>query len=190
MIATLLALVVCGLALRIPGVLWAFYTRPIVLEFAMGMLIGLVWRHAPGGRMAALAASAVLAASLSIFLFGPAQAISGLVLGYGALAAVIVSASLVLERCGVTAPWPWLQRLGDASYAIYLTHFFVIRALEKLTHGVPQDPLSLAIVTILVMGACALIGVVIHLGLEKPLTSGLRRWLPDSALFWRAARTG
>ena len=47
----------------------------------------------------------------------------------GLPAVVIVAAALVLERRGLVLRWAWTRQLGNASYAIYLSHFFVPQAV-------------------------------------------------------------
>ena len=177
-IVALILLVLGGLLLRPEGVLASFYTRPIIFEFAEGILLGLVWRGAAFNAAPTYIAWLALAASAAAFTLAPGDAITGTVVGYGLLAAVIVGASLMLERRGVTVTWRWLQRLGDASYAVYLTHFFVIRGLEKLTARVPQNAITVTILTLVAMLGCALVGWAVHAWIERPATRALKRWWP------------
>jgi peptidoglycan/LPS O-acetylase OafA/YrhL len=175
-VAGLALLVAGGLIFRPTDIVLSFYARPIVLEFALGILLGLVWRWAPISGWIRPTAWLVLAVSGAVFLFGPGAAIGSSILGYGLLATLIVASSLVLERQGVVASWPVLQRLGDASYAIYLTHFFVIRGFEKLTARVPQNTVTLAAMMLVAFVLCALAGIMVHRWIERPMTGLLRRW--------------
>ena len=177
-IGSLVLLALVGWFIRPEGVVASFYTRPITLEFAEGILLGLVWRGAAVNAVPTYLAWIALAVSAAIFALAPGDVITGTVVGYGILAAVIVGASLMLERRGVKVVWPWLLRLGDASYAIYLTHFFVIRALEKVTAWLPQNAISVTILALVAMFGCALVGWVVHVWIERPTTRALKRWWP------------
>ena len=99
-------------------------------------------------------------------------------------AALIVACAVVAERAGLRAAQGWVQLLGAASYAVYLTHFFCTQAVVKLfehLHAGPQlawagFPLAFALV--------ALAGVAVHLRIELPLTEVARRCFAPA----RAAR--
>ncbi len=131
--AVLVLLVAAGRLLPFNGAIWNFYTHPIILEFALGMLLWEVDRRHMLPRksiawMLILAASAVLvytevAYSLSrsslerAWLWG----IPGFFIALGALA---------LERQGGMREHRTWHLLGDASYSWYLTHFLVLGVLR------------------------------------------------------------
>jgi peptidoglycan/LPS O-acetylase OafA/YrhL len=62
----------------------------------------------------------------------------------------------------------WIAKRGDASYAVYLTHDPLLRAL----HGVPLFEAHRLAVG---LGAAYLLGEVVHATVEKPLARALRR---------------
>jgi exopolysaccharide production protein ExoZ len=125
---------------RDPTSLIAFYSAPIILLFGVGVLIGAVTRffegvHAYGSiavLLSVLAAMLVVDVSLfARFVGSYPTAIEWLVTFWIISAACVVLCAMV--RIGDTG---WfiqkLVRLGDASYSLYLFHFFTIVAVEKL----------------------------------------------------------
>jgi peptidoglycan/LPS O-acetylase OafA/YrhL len=98
----------------------------MVLEFAAGMALASVPLPRPG-RLAAL----LLAIACVLLLILP-QAGPWRFLVWGLPAAAVLAAALVLEASlGAEIPAAMLA-VGDASYAIYLIHPFVVPALAAL----------------------------------------------------------
>jgi peptidoglycan/LPS O-acetylase OafA/YrhL len=152
----------------LPGVP-GFYTTPMVLEFGAGMLLGLAWaglRLPKGLAPAAMAAGAV---AFAVMLLAPwLMPHVDRVVVFGLPATVIVAVALALERQGKAARWPWLQALGAASYAIYLSHFFVTQAVILLArkagvHGAGEAAATAAVAFL----GVALVGIVLHKTLEQ-----------------------
>jgi peptidoglycan/LPS O-acetylase OafA/YrhL len=146
-----------------------FYTSPMVLEFGAGMILGLAW---PSLRLPARLAWPVAAEGALAFLLmlaGPwLWPRVDRLFAFGLPAMTIVAAALVLERQGRAARWPWLQALGAASYAIYLSHFFVTQAVTMLArraglHG-PLEATAAAAAAFL---GVALVGLVLHRTAEQ-----------------------
>lgn len=132
-VAALAALVAWGQAARPSEPHLAFYTMPMVLEFGLGMLLGLAW---PRLKPPPWSAWPLMAAGL--LAFGLILAAPDLwpgadrLIGFGLPATVIVAACLMLERQGRALRWRWVKALGAASYAIYLSHFFVTQTVILL----------------------------------------------------------
>jgi exopolysaccharide production protein ExoZ len=78
------------------------------------------------------------------------------------------------------APWRPLLVLGDASYALYLTHDFVLPAVNRL--GAGRLGLPLALVAWLAVAASLAVGWGFFVMVERPLI----RWL--TRRFGRADR--
>ncbi|WP_246179584.1 acyltransferase family protein [Microvirga thermotolerans] len=184
LVAGLAVLVLAGRLLPLPQPL-AFWTDPILLEFAFGL--GLGWLHAKGVTLGrgvrwalALAAVALLAANL-IDLRSDLSEMRPL--AWGLPAALLVAAAALsrterepsaLTRFAVTA--------GDASYAIYLVHPFAIRGMGVVLARTGADAalgpwgfvaLSLAVTL--------LAGILVHRLFERPLTDALRAWVDRRA---------
>ncbi len=168
---TLAALPLVGLA-RAPG--WPAVTvlaDPLVLEFGAGAVLGLWLLRPPArepGGCAGTAGLVLLAAAAALALFGlPAGTPWWRALDWGGPATLLVAASLAVERrAAVVWPRP-LLRLGDASYAIYLTHGFVLGGLAAL---------HLHAAWMLLMAAMALstlAGLAVHHVVERPVTAWL-----------------
>lgn len=93
-----------------------------------------------------------------------------------AMPGAIVICALLMERAGVFTRSGVLLLLGDASYAIYLTHTILFKVLQSQARhwsiGNAQD--SLMMMTIYVVAAIA-VGVAVHVWIEKPVLRYVRR---------------
>ncbi len=115
----------CG---GLPGPL-SYWARPIVLEFVLGM--GIAVAHRGGVRLSTPAALALLAAAAAEFTIWASVGDVFLYrwLSAGLPAAQAVAALALLRRDVVVG---WVDRIGDASYALYLTHPVVIAVARIL----------------------------------------------------------
>jgi exopolysaccharide production protein ExoZ len=172
--------------------LLAFYSYPMVLEFAAGVAIG--WalpRLSVTPRLAPLAA-VVAGASAAAALVGHAifpDVDRALVVGVPA--AVLVASALVLERAGWRVRSPLVLRLGDASYSIYLTHFFVAQAVADAAHVFRlQGPVAAILGGgVVLVGACV-VGLNVFLFVETPLTRAARAVVRSRLASGRQVRVG
>ncbi len=139
--AVLVAAVAVGRLVPLPPGPLAFWTQPITLEFVFGMGLGLLRRDGlrlpPPARLA-LGAGAVLLLALDLMnsAHRPSDWITPTdlvrVLGWGLPAALLVAAAVLGGEDGARdARWPLLDALGDASYALYLVHPFVVGTLMR-----------------------------------------------------------
>jgi peptidoglycan/LPS O-acetylase OafA/YrhL len=112
----------------------------MVLEFAAGMAVAsMPW------RIPARAASWTLLAGFVLLLAIP-PAGHWRFLAWGCPAAAILAASLALEsRVGSDVP-DWLVAVGDASYAIYLVHPFIVSPLAAYSSGIAAATVPASIV--------------------------------------------
>ena len=70
----------------------------------------------------------------------------------------------------------WLERLGDASYATYLVHMFVVGAVVGVgTRLLPDGPVSYFGMVAAAIGLALLAGVIVHERIEKPLLRMLHK---------------
>ena len=153
--AILLALAATGSITR------TAWTDPILIEFAAGMWIAEVRRGRADGRVVAVGGAAVLVGLLWLY-----PGILDRVRLFAAMLAVAAMA-WTLSREPVRAR-PRLEALGDASYAIYLTHLLVIKPLFALAAGVPPAAL---IVPAAMLGIAA--GIIVHHRVERPIAQAL-----------------
>ena len=156
----------------------AFWGSPIVLEFALGAALGLArargLRLSPGPRLALAAAGVVSLAAAG----DPDPLWRPLV--YGGPALLLVAAAALgreAERRGnrITGA---VVALGDASYALYLVHPFVLRATREIVLRLGLVPAlgpwgALA----LMLGLSVLAALAVTRFVEAPLTRAVRRRL-------------
>ena len=169
-LAAILALVLAGQTVPFASARLAFWTDPIVAEFALGVMVAVAarrgWRAGWPGVVALLVCLG-LAAWLSSLPGGDIRAVVR-----GVPSALLVFCALSWRRMPA-----WLLLIGDASYALYLVHPFPMRALRVLFARLPMPagaaiPLYL-LVTMLVATALA---VALHLAVEQPILAwGKRR---------------
>jgi peptidoglycan/LPS O-acetylase OafA/YrhL len=127
-IAAIFALVLLGRVVPGDNLLFRFYTDPIMVEFAIGIMIyHLAWRHrAPGGAWiygAALATGIVMLMCQTSIGEGQVR-----LLTWGIPASLVVAGGIR----GFDVPIPTLKKLGDWSYSTYLLHIYVIQLVAKL----------------------------------------------------------
>jgi exopolysaccharide production protein ExoZ len=144
-----------------------FYTDPILLEFAAGMMIGLAFP-----RLVPWHPRTLIILGFGLILLAP-FCWPGVhrALAYGVPGVLIVSGALMLEKAGITIKG--LRLLGDASYSIYLTHIFVTGVALRLAPMVPSDA-GLALLAISALVAAATFGILVHLSVEKPVTHAFK----------------
>ena len=178
-VALALAGLVVGESLAGPLTLpFGFWGQPIVLEFAAGM--GLAVLRQKGLRLhgglrvlVGLAGVAVLMAAAHV---GEGQGIWSVVAWNGSAAVLLVLAA----GCGREGPVPpapvrALATIGDASYALYLVHPFVIRGLREV--ALRAGGLSPGLYILLALGGSIVAALMIHRWFERPMTGVVRRWL-------------
>ncbi|MGL4290531.1 MAG: acyltransferase family protein [Phreatobacter sp.] len=156
------------------------YTDPLLVEFLAGYLFGHV--RLQGFRIGRLAGFALVAAGL--VGFGLA-AMSGegpegwhRILVWGLPAFSLVAGSVALEDSGAWPSVPGAGLIGEASYAIYLTHGLAISLLVLVWRRLGLmtveglDAPALAVVTFCL---CIVGGIAFHKLVERPLQTLLKR---------------
>lgn len=94
-------------------------------------------------------------------------------------ATLIVVGLSALERCGFISVSQKWRRLGDASYALYLTHLFVVTGGARVASAlaISGTPARNALLLATAVALCWLVADVVHRRMEAPLTrSLLKRW--------------
>lgn len=182
---TFAVLVTCGTSGLFHPESWlGFWSKPIVLFFLVGILVGLLRekvRRGPGfsGAMAmvtVLVLAGILSArSATIYALAGAVSVAGCILVCG------------LAREGAARAWPRrvAEVLGDATYSIYLTHTFVVAAFARLAARFVPGLSPIAFV-VLMLPATALVGLLVYRTVERPLIAA---W---AALFgaWQSPAVG
>lgn len=161
--AVFVGLVGAGWYLRPEGAVLNTFTRPIMLEFLFGALLGKLWLSGTlPGRNMGLAAAAVGAAGFLALAIFP-RAIDNLL--FGLLAMVLVAGMIAVEKAGPIGRLPWLGYLGDASYSIYLWHTLAISVVAKAAGILSLGALPTLLLAIV---GGTLLGIASYETLEKP----------------------
>ncbi|MCC2976608.1 acyltransferase [Sphingomonas sp. PL-96] len=185
--AVLLLLVALGTAVPETQVALHFWTRPILLDFGLGMAVGLGLSE--GVRLSGRMRIALGCVATALLVLDPANVFNGalgttvandwprvLVAGVPA-AALLAAATLGPEPR--FSPWVVpLTRVGDASYSLYLLHPVTLIVLGKLAQKLPSVTLfpGGALVAAAVIAAVALALASFRWG-ERPMTAWIARRL-------------
>ncbi|WP_237481709.1 acyltransferase family protein [Lichenibacterium dinghuense] len=189
----LVALVALGRLVAPPFAAAAVWTDGLLLEFLLGLGVGLAAER--GVHLRPRAAAAVVGAGV-----GAAVALGPWTGRFDALGPALregVPAALIVAGCVLGPRWRGasavaaLALIGDASYSLYLSHPFAVRLLgvawtAAIPAGAPPVLFLASACAAAVLGALAL-----HRFVERPMTEALQRRslagrvvrpiLPDSA---------
>ncbi len=173
-VALLLGLFTLGRVVDFEHVMLEFWTAPIVIEFVFGIAAYHVWRAGLLQRLPAAAAVAIaIAAWLLMASLRSSDAMRPLLWGLPAVVLFLATLSLA-RRWHVPALW---LLIGNASYSLYLTHAYVIQALQKQVIQLDAfGPTQVALMLLAVALCCAL-AVACFLLIERPSNLWLRRRL-------------
>lgn len=181
--AMLAALVGMGMVLRPQGAIGAAYTDPLLIEFLAGYWIAV--RRTGGGRMSSATGAALMVAGL--FGLAAAALAAGAPDGWprlfwwGLPAVALVLGAVSLDDNGRVSTWALPRLLGDASYAIYLSHGIVVSvilALWRLSGMPPSGPLGQPLAMLATFGLATVAGAAVHLVIERPLMAWFRQRKP------------
>ncbi|MBS0295559.1 MAG: acyltransferase [Proteobacteria bacterium] len=144
---------------------YTYIANPILMEFLAGVALAELWRRGRlKGRIWSWLAILYGLAMLILLQALDYRSDAWRPLLWGGPATLIVGGAVALEASGWGRPWPWLQRLGDASYSIYLVHAFPTAVLIR-TGGFTSAWLFVPAAMALVVAT----GVAARLLIEKPL---------------------
>lgn len=155
-----------------PGLILYFLSRPILLYFVIGMVLALLHARLRTVRPMLHPAVACILAGVAVTLaLVDRPAMSLLWVGVG-----IVAVTMVRTRISAA---PRLSRLavafGDASYAMYLTHSFLLGGYAAATAGLAaQGGVVLALLIVAGCGLCFGASWVVWRWVEVPMTRRLR----------------
>lgn len=164
---------------------WVFYVFPPVrlIDFIVGMLLYRAWRSGYGHALAGTGAEVAVVIAVPAAMIGfslmplpmplrwqlaylPIMAMAVLIFAYGQ-----GGVSRVLRH-------PWMILLGQASFALYLTHRPIITLAYRLWGGNPAHYLSMSLS---LPPFCVGVSLVIFLFVERPMMGRLRHaaWSHD-----------
>lgn len=161
------AMVAAGLIFRPMQTIPHFYANQLLLEFAFGLLLS----RALFFKNAALGSALALAGLGGLLSWGLASDTPDLrILYWGLPALAIVAGFVAIERAGAfpgQALRP-LEKLGDASYSLYLTHGIVLGIIGKFVGHGGGTPILAALV------ACIAVAMLSYYLFERPVGQILR----------------
>ena len=163
--AIILLLMALGLWLSPEGAAPGTYTSLQLLPFVLGLWIAVAGVSATASKAAplTLGALAPLGFAYLVWVGNAPDAIVGRAI---AAAAVVLGAVALEPRL---PRWPAMKILGDASYAIYLTHTLTLPVVQIVLKRAPlTGPVQFAIVMVVSIVISAAVGVAVHKLLEKP----------------------
>jgi len=146
-----------------------FLTNSIVLSFVGGIVVA---QWALNGRPAPVEAVAFSVAIAAAAVNDPMQR----ALYAGLPWAVVVYAAV---KAGPTKAHPWLMKLGDASYAIYLLHVFLIAVVGKVSRALAPS-LNADLLAVAMTISALLAGLALHQWVERPMA---RLWKRQRSVF-------
>lgn len=164
---------------RASGPLLNLVFSPEHFLFVMGMasagLLSRIRLRRP--VIVAAAGLALLAATALWNVYRDAsQERADLMLAYGVASAVCITAFVQIEKDRHVAVPAFLLLLGDASYAIYITHLTVLSGLAKLLVAMNlQHAVRPAGITLMLFVMASGIGLAFHWFIERPILSYFSR---------------
>ena len=156
-----------------------FYSSPVTCEFGGGIILGMFFVSGRLPRSASARFPALMVGLMGFvaMLVAPQiwpDADRSVVCGLPAF--FVVGSFLIAESAGLAFKASWLQLLGAASYAIYLTHFFSTQVVVLIAPHLARfgAPIMLALGALAFISV-GVVGIAVHLWLELPLTARVRR---------------
>ncbi|PCD01740.1 hypothetical protein COC42_16645 [Sphingomonas spermidinifaciens] len=155
-----------------------FWGDTIIFEFLFGIALALAMRRAP--RISPGAALAVIAAALVAATINyqtdayqwMSRALTGGVPAVAIVAAVLMGLEPRQPRQGIV---PALVLAGDASYALYLTHPFALKAIAAVAAKVGLWATLPLLPPVLMIGAAVIASIGFYRWVEKPMLAILLR---------------
>ena len=160
----MITLAAVGLMVRPETALGKVWMNPMLLEFVLGLFVGKV-HHVLGWRSGLLLVAFGVAALLVNDQLAETSRLR--VMLWGVPAAALVSGAVAIESGGKWSSLRLLEKLGDASYSLYLVHTLVIGAVVKTLGRGP------AASTVAVL-ASIVVAVAVFQTVERPITRTLR----------------
>ncbi|AQW29139.1 acyltransferase [Ralstonia syzygii subsp. celebesensis] len=122
----------------IPGIdpYLAMASNPLVLEFVFGIAAAYTY-DLLRGKIPAVGILAFCAAAIALLVFGLQHATNHSPLWLGLPSMLLVLGAVLAEDAGLLHVPDWMVKIGEMSFAIYLTHWIVVQNVSaKLAPGV------------------------------------------------------
>lgn len=136
-----------------------FYGLDVVFEFVFGMLLAVAWRR--GFRLPASVGAVLLIVGTALLL---ARIPTIRAIAFGIPALMVVAGALFIKL----PERRWAVLLGDASYALYLSHLFVLGALRVVLPPLLGDgPVAAWSFVVLSLIICVFSSIAVHLAIDN-----------------------
>ena len=149
---------------------FTFWTNPLILEFLFGIALARLWQRGWSRPDMALSIAALVMGFALLIALDPTPLPRFIAAGLPA-ALIVAGGTLFCPQ----RPLPG-QLLGDASYALYLSPRFALRAATLVL--LPLLPATALGAWVYVVTVCALavaVGILTHIAIERPLMRGFSR---------------
>ncbi|MEP1765210.1 MAG: acyltransferase [Sulfitobacter sp.] len=189
LVLAILFLVGGGQLVQPQNLLAQFYTNPILIEFAVGVLIAQWWINSSASDWDRWTGFGLLGLGAGIFILGAQpeyfeQLMPMRVIQFGVPATMIVMGAMLCERSHAQLSGRVWATLGASSYAVYLSHSMVLQIVEKLAQagGILLDSMG-AVLAVALAGLVIshLAGLFLYVRFEKPVTKFLTRQVARQA---------
>jgi len=176
----LLVCVIFGAFFDPQNVILKTFTKPIMLEFLMGVLIAYIWQNKklPEGKPAFLIFIGGIFALIASSFF-PEITQEYRAFFWGIPSALIIAGALNMKI--LQSGRKMLVAIGDASYSIYLTHTFGLTIVSSLWLFLPStlhSVLGFWIYTVICLIGASIGGVIVYHLIERPIDKTLKKRLP------------
>ncbi|KMS56671.1 hypothetical protein V474_15740 [Novosphingobium barchaimii LL02] len=164
-----------------PRLEWLFYVAPPVrlADFVTGMLLYRTWQQGGGRRWAGTTAELCVTLAIPAAMVGFSLLALPMPLRWQLAYLPLMAAAVLVFAHGrgaisvlLQGHWPVL--LGEASFALYLTHRPLVTLAARLWGG---DPAFAPVLAAMLPPVCITLSIVIFLLFERPLLRRLRRRL-------------
>ncbi len=169
---------------------WTFHIfSPYMFAFGFGWLIRCVEEMSPHDRLRNVALFVAMECAAYVIGTDYGDRLMLRVIFAASVFTAFIGCRRYFEATTMLGRIGW--RLGDASYSIYLSHWFVLSAIGKGL-GILQPPaMASGPVRLLGIAVSIVVGLGIYAALEKPIDRWLRhgslpefRWPPATSLRW------
>lgn len=150
------------------------WTDSLALEFLFGVGIAsalMAGAKIRGAALLVLGAGALGAACLAMFNIFPAG--PRVIIG-GLPALLLVGFAVAAPQLKPSRGVSWLITMGDASYSLYLVHFFVVRIAGKVWVALGLSDLSPWVFSIVALVGSISAGLLCYFLVERPITRFLK----------------
>lgn len=159
------------------GVAAYFYTRPILLDFVLGVLVAVHFNGAPHAPtplkwwICIISGAAWLIFGGQVLTFGNTAFAppTDTFLRFGIPAGLIVAGAVGLEKAQTRLGNSLMGSSGDASYSLYLSHYFFVGAVIAIAAWLELGDGGRAVLAAFTMAAAIVVGFAVYHLLERPL---------------------